>query len=85
MKSVLEDFRRALISERIKIEGEFCGQSATRFFSHDTDHTLYMVEREILTAHEQIECLHRLPLTRRSNRNARLAGQNPSLWKVKPI
>ena len=25
-----------------------------------------------------------LPLTRHSNRNARLAGQNPSVWEVEP-
>lgn len=65
--------------EGIEIEGEFRGESATRIFSHDTDHS------EILTAHEQTESLHRLPLMRRSNKNARLAGQNPSLWEVKLI
>ena len=51
----------------------FAGRVQHQLFSHDIDLTVYKAKREMLTAHEQTESTHRLPLTSRSNRNARLA------------
>ena len=71
MNAVLLDCRRAAVSEEgIEIEGEIRGESATRIVSHDRDDSVYKVKREILTAHEQTESVHRLPLTRRSKRSS---------------
>ena len=60
MNAVIPGCRRAAVSEEgIEIEGEFCRESVTRLFSHDTDHTLHKIKRVILTAHEQTESVHR--------------------------
>ena len=51
MKAVLPGCRRAAVSrEGLEIEGEFRGLSATRIFSHDTDHSVYKVKGGTLAA-----------------------------------